>query len=211
MDKLCSFCLALKLKSDSSGMCCKNRKIKLPHIELPPDDLLSYTSGDTPESKHFLKNIRIYNACFQMTSRPSFGASTIIQQTGSVTTFTVKGHIYHKTGSLLPILDHSPKFLQIYFMGDERLESDQRCKYITGVKSEIVMNLQRMFHQEYHLIKAFKTALERMLTDEYKLVITADQRPKGEHERSRFNAPQLDEAAVVISGDEFGQCSVIAR
>jgi hypothetical protein len=54
-----------------------------------------------------------------------------------------------------------------------------------------------MFHEHNVLIKTFKTSLERMPTDDYKVVIRADGRPAGEHER-RFNAPQVDEVAVVI-------------
>jgi hypothetical protein len=61
-----------------------------------------------------------------------------------------------------------------------------------------------MFHECSHLIETFKTALERMPTDEFKVVIRTDQRPAGEYER-RFNAPRVDEVAVVILGDEFHQ------
>lgn len=207
MDIICHFCQAKKFKSESPGMCCKNGKVKLSQLESPPDELLSYTSGDTLESKHFLNNIRRYNSCFQMTS---FGATSIIKHPGFSSTFTVQGQIYHKAGSLLPLPDQAPKFLQLYFMGDEQLEADQRCDYILGTRRQIVLNLQRMFHEHNCLIKTFKTALERMPTDEYKVVIRADRIPAGEHER-RFNAPQVDEVAVVISGNEFDKRDIIIQ
>ena len=47
----------------------------------------------------------------------------------------------------------------------------------------------------------FKTALERMPTDEYKVVIRADKRPSSEHERC-FNAPTINDVAIVIVGQE---------
>ncbi|XP_040210356.1 uncharacterized protein LOC120941146 [Rana temporaria] len=95
-------------------------------------------------------------------------------------------------------------------MGDEQLEADQRCDYILGTRRQIVLNLQRMFHEHNCLIKTFKTALERMPTDEYKVVIRADRIPAGEHER-RFNAPQVDEVAVVISGNKFDKRDIIIQ
>mgnify|MGYP000642690211 CR=1 FL=1 len=154
MEKLCCFCNAKKFKLEPPGMCCRNGKVQLPQLESPPDDLSFYMSGATSESKHFLKNIRRYNSCFQMTS---FGATSIVEQPGFATTFTVQGQVYHKVGSLLTPPDQRPKFLQLYFMGDEQLEMDQRCDHIRGVRREIVLNLQRMFHQHNYLIKTFKT------------------------------------------------------
>ncbi|GBN68650.1 hypothetical protein AVEN_251380-1 [Araneus ventricosus] len=74
-----SYCKAKKIKSQSPGMYCKKGKLKLCQIESPPDELLSYTLGDTSESKHFLNNIRRYNSSFQMTS---FGAASIVEQSG---------------------------------------------------------------------------------------------------------------------------------
>jgi hypothetical protein len=67
-----------------------------------------------------------------------------------------------------------------------------------------------MFYEHNVLIKTFKTSLERVPTDEYKVVIRADGRPAGEHER-RFNAPQVGEVAVVISEDEFDQQDIIIQ
>ena len=46
------------------------------------------------------------------------------------------------------------------------------------------------------------TALERMPTDDYKVVIRADKRPTGTHERT-FNAPTIDEVAILIVGENL--------
>jgi hypothetical protein len=40
-----------------------------------------------------------------------------------------------------------------------------------------------------------------MPTDEYQIVIHADKRPAGEHER-RYNSPNVDEVAVIVVGQE---------
>ncbi|GBO14350.1 hypothetical protein AVEN_79565-1 [Araneus ventricosus] len=98
MSQICKYCFALKYKCEPPGMCCCSGKVRLPALETPPEPLLSYMSGTTSESKQFLKNIRRYNSCFQMTS---FGASSIVGRSGFETTFKVQGQIYHKAGSLL--------------------------------------------------------------------------------------------------------------
>nr|XP_016854857.1 PREDICTED: uncharacterized protein LOC107983913 [Anolis carolinensis] len=207
MDQICSYCHAKKFKMEPPGLCCKSGKVALPPLQQPPDELLSYMSGSTSESKHFLQNIRRNNSCFQMTS---FGTTSVVGERSFPTTFRVQGQVYHTAGSMMPLPDQSPKFLQIFFMGDDQLEADQRCHYIPDVRRDIVLNLQRMFHQHNHIINTFKTALERMPTDEYRVVIRADKKPVGEHEH-RFNAPQTNEVAIVISGDEFDQRDIIIQ
>ena len=81
MDKICEFCGAKKFKGETLSMCCKGGKVKLSSLQVPPPELFSYMSGETPESKHFLQSIRRYNACFQMTS---FGATCVHEKDGLV-------------------------------------------------------------------------------------------------------------------------------
>ncbi|KIH68829.1 hypothetical protein ANCDUO_00836 [Ancylostoma duodenale] len=139
-----------------------------------------------------------------------FGTTATMQKSGYMPTFKVKGQIYHRVGSLLPLPNENHKFLQIYFMGDEEQQVNQRCGNTAGTRRNIVLNLQRMFHQHINLVKVFKTALERMPTDEYSIVIRADKRPAGEHER-RFNAPTVDEVAVIMVGDESDRRDIIIQ
>ncbi|EYC03673.1 hypothetical protein Y032_0092g2555 [Ancylostoma ceylanicum] len=61
-----------------------------------------------------------------------------------------------------------------------------------------------------HLVNVFKTALEKMPNDDYKVVIRADKRPRGEHER-RFNAPTVSEVAVVMVGEEFKRRDIVIQ
>lgn len=179
-------------------MCCSNGKIVLPDIVNPPEPLNTYMNGNTIDSKHFLKNIRKYNSCFQMTS---FGATKIVNNLGYMPTFKVQGQIYHQIGSLLPERNGISKFLQIYFLGGDEEEINQRCAITTGIDREIITKLQKIFHCNNQLIQLFKTALERMPHDEFKIIIRADKKPSGEHEK-RYNAPIIDETAVVMIGIE---------
>ncbi|VDN05605.1 unnamed protein product, partial [Onchocerca ochengi] len=113
MNEVCPYCKALKFKGEAKGMCCAAGKIKLPQLEEPSEPLKTLLAGYSAESKRFLSKIRKYNSCFQMTS---FGAEIVT--THFMPTFKVKGQIYHKAGSLLPLPDGQHKFLQMYFIGD---------------------------------------------------------------------------------------------
>ena len=186
-------------------MCCSNGKVKLPSLRLPPEPLNSLMLGTTATSKHFLENIRKYNSCFQMTS---FGATIEVCEPGFMPTFKVQGQVYHRVGSLLPPTNEEPKFLQIYFMRDEQQEATQRCNNIPGTRQDIVMDLQRMLHKYNSYVPIFKSTLQKMLSDEYRVVISADKKPAWGHAR-RFNEPSTNEVAVVIFGNEFDRRDII--
>lgn len=76
MTVVCQYCKALKYPKETNGFCCASGKIKLPVLNPPPEPLHKLLSGADTESKHFLKNITLYNNCFQMTS---FGATNIVR------------------------------------------------------------------------------------------------------------------------------------
>ncbi|XP_025412655.1 uncharacterized protein LOC112685099 [Sipha flava] len=103
----------------------------------------------------------------------SFGATKICDLTSDgnnfVTTFKIQGQVYHKIGSLMPMPNDDPKFLQIYFMGS--------CE--ERVTTRVSPQLRN---------------------DNYQIVIKADKVPAGEH-AGRFNAPTVDEVAVIMVGD----------
>ncbi|XP_059160882.1 uncharacterized protein LOC131944344 [Physella acuta] len=204
MDKVCEFCYALKFKNETPGMCCASGKVKLPELHLPPELLSTLVSGETSQSKHFLENIRRYNSSFQMTS---FGASAIIRD-NYMPTFKMQDQIYHRVGSLLPLEDADHKFLQIYFMGSPAEQVKKRCLFNTSTNQEIIAAVQAMFDQHNELVRLFRTALDRMPADEYAVVIRADKTPVGQHER-QYNAPTLNEVAIVIAGEEFNSRDII--
>ncbi|XP_041449946.1 uncharacterized protein LOC121404477 [Drosophila obscura] len=131
----------------------------------------------------------------------SFGAE-IIEEHGYNPTFKIQGQICHRIGSLQPIEDAQHKFLQIYFMGNMEEQLDRRQGINTATKRAILQDLQQMLQEHHALVRLFKTALERMPSDDYKVVIRADKRPAGTHERT-FNAPTIDEVAILIVGENL--------
>ncbi|CAH2226617.1 jg9019, partial [Pararge aegeria aegeria] len=205
MDKKCIHCEALKWKEETPGMCCSGGKVSIPILGEPEEPLKSLLLGDNNESRRFLIKIRKYNSCFQMTS---FGVENEVVMPGFSSTFTIQGQIYHRIGSLLPTNNEQPKFLQIYFMGNENDEVDRRCQNIQLVEKDIVLKIQRMLHEHNRLINTFTTALERMPGDDYKLVIHPDRTPSGEHER-RYNAPLINEVAAMVCGEQFASRDIV--
>ncbi|XP_061395554.1 uncharacterized protein LOC133331174, partial [Musca vetustissima] len=208
MNNVCRHCNAYKYKHETPGMCCSNGKIVLPQLLPPPQPLLSLMTGSHLDSQHFLSNIRKYNSAFQMTS---FGATNVIRE-NFMPTFRVQGQIYHRMGSLLPIPNEDPKFLQIYFMGQADEQVQQRQRYNPETKQRVVADLQEMFHDCNQLIRTFKQARDdpRLCSDEHFIAIHADKTPAGQHQ-GRYNAPTIDDVAILIVGEPTAPRDIIIR
>ncbi|GFW42940.1 helitron_like_N domain-containing protein [Trichonephila clavipes] len=90
----------------------------------------------------------------------------------------------------------------MYFIGNDKDKLDARYRISIGVKRCLVSQLQDLLHEENHLVRLFKTAIVTMPSDTYRIVIRADKISAGEHVR-RFNAPTVDEVAIIIVGNQF--------
>lgn len=127
-----------------------------------------------------------------------------------ISTLQVQGQIYHRAGLLLPFQDKDNQFLQIYFIGNSDREVDRRYAITSNTKREIIEQLQNLFHEQNELDRLFKIALDRMPSDNHKIVIRADKTPVGEHAR-RFNAPTIDDVAILIVGEEFQSRDIVLQ
>ena len=206
MNKICQHCSAMKWTGEAPGMCCKGGKVKLEILQAPPDVLQKLLTEDSSNAKHFREKIWKYNAAFMMTS---FGADKDLTQRGFFTTYKIQGQCYHRMGSLLPLQDEEPKFVQVFFMGGDE-EASQRCRLNQGVEQDIIRRLQAMLHDTHPYVASFKFALEQMETPNHKVVIKADRRPAGEHAR-RFNAPVANEVAILMVGEEHGKRDIVLK
>ncbi|XP_073979946.1 uncharacterized protein [Rhodnius prolixus] len=221
LEKECPRCHALKFKNEPVGMCCSSGKIQLTEIETPPEPLHGLLIGTDPDSSLFLKSIRTFNSCFQMTS---FGATEIVNNTAANgqqfnSTFKIKDQVYHKVGSLLPMPNEPHKFLQIYFMGGEDSERalanrvDARCDYHnlnSPFARRIVSELDALLNEHNELLKFFKSHMPKLQSDNHAIVINPDRTPAGEHVR-RFNAPVVDDVAGIMVGDRTATRQIVIR
>jgi len=64
----------------------------------------------------------------------------------------------------------------------------------------IVESLENFFENYNQLIQLFKRVSPQLRNDNYQIVIKADKVPSGEH-AGRFNAPTVDEFAVIMVGN----------
>jgi len=198
MSKIFPYCKALKFNGETMGMCGASRKVKLPLLSAPPEPLKTLFTGTRSESKRFSSQIKKCNSCFQMMS---FGAQ-IEYPDQFMPTFKVKGQIYHRAGSLLPFSDENNRFLHLFFISDRNSELNARCEISPDTKRTIVSQLQHLFHENNNSVRVFNTAIDLMPTDTHKIVISADKTPPGQHVR-KYNAPTIDEVAIVMVGDQF--------
>ena len=70
------------------------------------------------------------------------------------------------------------------------------------VERTIVSELQHLFHETNDLVHLFKTVINFMRISRHKIVISADKTPTSEH-LCRYNAPTINELAIVMVGDQF--------
>ena len=201
----CQHCRAKKFNGETPGMCCAKGKVVLPPLAAAPEPLASLLAGTHVDSRDFLRNVMRYNACFQMTS---FGATRECNDDGWMPTFKVQGQVYHLTGSLLPVSPEEPKFMQIYFIADTAKQVDRRCSVMPGLKPSTVQALQTMLHAVNPYIQGFKCAIDRLSGPDMRVVIRADKRPAGEHER-RYNAPTTDDVGIIVVGEQCERRDIV--
>ncbi|CAE1255457.1 unnamed protein product [Acanthosepion pharaonis] len=108
-----------------------------------------------------------------------------------------------------------PQFLQIYFLADYNEQVDVRLGILPsdisiGPRRDILFCLQDMFHETNSYIRSLKFALQNNSLPSFSVVIDADRRPHGEHER-RFNAPVCNEIAAVIHGEEHNSRDIVIK
>ncbi|CAI6356963.1 unnamed protein product [Macrosiphum euphorbiae] len=126
-------------------------------------------------------------------------------------TFKIQGQIYHTAGSLFPVHSSEPKFLQIYFVGNDNSEAEFRHKNIPNIDPIIVIELKKMLHLHNNLIRSFKAAIdshENENMENLNIVIHAERVTYGNHP-GRFNAPSVNEVGIVIDGQQFEKRDIV--
>ncbi|GIY03793.1 hypothetical protein CEXT_309101 [Caerostris extrusa] len=73
MDHVCQFCSAKEFSRKTPGMCCMSGKIRLASLKVSLPELFLYMERKTPESKHFLQDIRYTKLAFKRYNLTSFG------------------------------------------------------------------------------------------------------------------------------------------
>ena len=206
MDVVCSECGAFKFKRESPGFCCSSGKIKTAVFPKPPGGLSELWKSNDAPGKLLKKYSREINNAVALSSikvtEKRFG--------GFTPTVIFQGQVKHRAGSLLPADGEIPRFSQVYCL-DARLENTQRFEnmYIPPSTSKadkdglkkLLPKVTNILHDHNPFVKDFKMILE-MPEEELahgKIVISAKERPRGEHAR-RYNAPtNLEEVSILTN------------
>ena len=198
MDEVC-LCGAHKFSGKTPSMCCSAQQVSFDFFPPLPDYRAQLYDSDTPDSRHFLANIRKYNCAFQMTS---FEYNEV-HLPGWNPSFCMQGQVFHCIRSLLPQLNQPPRFLQVYFIDNCCEETSTHMNISTGLKEHIVDNLGKLLHQCNQSVQLLKTAWDLLERDDLhacQVVINEERRPPGDHAR-RLNAPISNEIGILMPNE----------
>ena len=205
----CDICTALhwldeRIKASSKSSprfahCCHHGKVRLDPLPDPPDELKELFTAQSTQAKEFRENIRQYNSALAFTS---FTAKEKQNNSNSAGPWVWKSGytIYHRAGALFPDADESPRYTQLYFY--DPLEALQyRMNRNKDLKRDTMEYLQNMLHDINHYRHLFLHAVEVLETTpsrDLSIGIVADPST----DLRRYNAPIVDEIAIVLSGDK---------
>ena len=228
MDVPCPDCGALhwiseKLSVSSQihpkfGMCCFKGKIRLPKIEAPPAELLSYLRGQDSISKEFRDNIRQYNNALAMTSLGCTQDHSINRAGGGPWVFKIQGRLCHQIGSLIPREGVAPLYSQLYIYDpQEALDLRMNHQANIGLNRTVMNVLQDMLYRRHPAVQLYKQAFEltrNMGPDQQcKIALRFDENT--DHRRYNLPTATSNEIAVIIPGDgdqpESGRDIVLYR
>lgn len=220
MDKECPFCHALhwaaeRLTKSSNlhpkfGTCCLQGKIELPMLQQLPTELKNLFYGSDVQSKHFLENIRSYNAAFAFVS---LGLNLQPQNDPELPTsgprqYKIKGELWHSLGSLLPPEGKPPVYAQLYFVAPEtalqkHLANNQH--HGTGLNPIVMQSIHDCLTHENNFINIYKSAFEifqNLERDNPESLSTAHVKLQfsNKNDSRRYNMPTADEVAAVLPG-----------
>ncbi|CAH9137149.1 unnamed protein product [Cuscuta epithymum] len=209
----CEFCGALfwyeeRVRKSPAGKppkfspCCNQGDVVLPAMEEPPEPLKSLIFGSDERSRHFLENIRSYNAMFAFTSMGG-KQDKDINQGKTPPIFRINGQNYHRIGSLLPRDGGQPKFLQMYLC-DPSEETSNRLKAVrseggTKLHDALVSELTHMLDTYNVHAQSFRMARDRFNASNsttLKMRLIGKRSSDGR----TYTTPSVSEVAALIEG-----------
>ncbi|KAG5525404.1 hypothetical protein RHGRI_031907 [Rhododendron griersonianum] len=198
---MCQHCGARLFHRETTELCCKSGKTKLPSITAPVE-LIELFSEQTSDGRHFRKNIRAYNHVFSFTSMGVHVDEQLAGGSRGVYTFRAQGTIYHRIGRLLPYSDQRPRFLQLYIYDTDH-EVENRMEESNGLRQHIIEKIKNILDAQNPFVHTFRQMAQRPDIQDCNLILR-EQPP----DRRQYNLPTASQvAAIVVGGDEAGLIS----
>lgn len=199
-------CVATSTKTDVRyNLCCREGRVCLPALQPPPQLLKMLLSPNAcPDSNHFRDLIRTYNSLLSMTSIGCH-VDEHINNGSAPYVFKISGEVYHRIGSLLPVADCRPSFLQLYVFDTEneinnRLAPFSNAKSNRMLRASLIEALVKMLDTHNVLVRHFRCLRDRYLQSnlcELQIRIRSDR----DHSAHQYSAPTASEIVGFVVGD----------
>ena len=212
MNNRCTHCGARYFQEECttqgiSTKCCFQGKVTLPAIAIPPHNIVELFSGDTTHSRHFLDNIRHYNAAMSMAS----WNATLNEHAGrGPRVVTIHGQAYHLTAAQEAPQGQQPQYAQLYILDtNDAMQQRINDPRNHNLRLDIMLLLQdklldinpyaRQYHNMGHILQ-----MERQIA-------TANNQPvrpvkmiiaKRPFQDRRYANPTTTEIAAVYVGND---------
>eukprot|EP00794_Sanderia_malayensis_P002727 gene2727-biopygen2251 len=191
MTKACPHCGAKYFKEEENtrkkfNKCCMEGKVQLPAIQPPPERILPLFQGLTPDSKHFLTNLRQYNSLMAFAL---WQAQLKTHAGRGVPVITIHGKSYHITGIPEPDQSRPAQYAELYIM-DTHQAMTQRLNNNQNLKANIV----QMVQDELMAVNPFAQHYQAMgeILEEQKQQAIANNQPVPTFKMVVTNRPNQD-------------------
>ena len=145
MTDMCPHCQARYFQDETTTQrvftkCCFQGKVSLPAIQVPSQTVVQLFTADTPQSRHFLENIRHYNAVLSMAS----WNATLREHAGmGPRVITIHGQPYHMTSAQEAPDGHPPQYAQLCILDTNKaLQQRINDPRNTNLRPDVIQLLQ---------------------------------------------------------------------
>ena len=175
MNFKCSCCEALHFEAEQTGgdkhrytNCCGKGKVAVPLSTNYSDEIQQLYSGNTRDSKEFLKTIRQYNNNFAFASVQSNVEGL---PSKGIYSYQINGQLYHHIGGALPQPGRPEKYGQLYFVDvEEAIVARQRLNVNLSVNTlqllERFVRSSNPYAQDYLTMREVRESEMRQACEE---------------------------------------------
>ena len=226
LDQACVACGAVRWAGERATLCCAGGKVRLEPLPAPPPVLRRLWTDDSVEASTFRRYVRHLNSALALSSLSVREVPPPAGTGGYAPCVVIQGRLYQRLGPMEPQEDQAPSFAQIYINDpqaeDPEAEAAIRLGHVrlpattSGAVQQRLLDLLRelqiMLREVNPWVQDFIMAAEILAqeVEHRQLIISADARPAGQHER-RYNAAEGLREVAVLMGDAPGQHDLVLR
>ncbi|XP_043246224.1 uncharacterized protein LOC122393865 [Amphibalanus amphitrite] len=221
-DRVCQHCGALLWPAERVSLCCAAGKVRLAPLPAPPPSLRQLWTDDSAVARIFRKHVRHLNSALALASQTVQEVRPPPGHGGYTPSVVIQGRLYHRLGPLRTRDGEVPKFAQIYVQDPQCEDPEAEAALHLGhvrlsantpaATQRVLLGLLQLLREHNPLVRDFIMASEVPddQVEHLRMVLSADARPAGEHER-RYNRPDGFQEVSVLIGEEPAHRDIILR